>query len=417
MPISQNVPISFIDCLFTSASAACITGACTVDLNSFSLYGKSIILIIIQISGIGLITFTLFMISIFLNLGFSTQLMAGQIMDLKNWIDAKKIIVFIVLTTIITESLGSFFIYLIIKDDYNTKEAIFNAIFHSISTFCSAGFSIFGNSMVKFQNNFAMLFITSILIILGTIGFLTLYEIFSILKAKYIDKKNINSIYNKLSLTSKIVIHYTTISIFIIFIILISLEYKNFQGRIFTGIYNFIFNTIAYRSTGITTIDLKNMHVATIFLIIIYSFIGSSPLSTGGGMKITTFSIFIATIKSVLQSKSYISIKEREIPQDQVFKAISVLSLSLIWLFISTFLLLLIEENSSFIDIFFETVSSFTTLGLATDLTPYLSTLGKILIIINMIFGRIGSLTLILALKTKSDKLNFHYPKERILIN
>jgi len=419
LPISQNSNVPFIDCLFTSTSAACVTGALTINLNSFSMFGKAVILFLIQISGVGLLTFTLFMVSIFLNIGFATQLMAGQIMDMKNWVYAKKVIIFIVFTTLLVEFLGAFFIFLIIKDDYSFKDALFNSIFHSVSTFCSAGLSIFGNSMIKFQNNIPMLLVTAVIMILGTVGFITIYEIFYILKAKYIERKNIFSIYNKLSLTSKIVIHYTTLSIIIVSLILLFLEgFKTFKNNIFfSGIINILFNAIAYRSTGLTTIDLNTMHSATIFLIIIYSFIGSSPLSTGGGMKITTFSIFIATIKSVLQSKSYISIKEREISQDQVFKAISVLSLSLIWLFLSTFLLLLIEEKSSFIDIFFETVSSFTTLGLATDLTPYLSTLGKILIIINMIFGRVGSLTLLLALKTKNEKLNYHYPQERILIS
>ena len=178
-----------------------------------------------------------------------------------------------------------------------------------------------------------------------------------------------------------------------------------------------LFNAIAYRSTGLTTIDVSTMQTATVFVIIMYSFIGSSPVSTGSGIKVTTFAIFLATIRAVIRGKMVVEIKGRRIPQDQIFRAMAVLSMCICWLIGSTFILFLIESQSSFINVFFEAVSSFTNLGLATDITPFLSTAGKVVIILNMFIGRIGSLTLLLALRPGRSRVEFQYPEERIMMS
>ena len=178
-----------------------------------------------------------------------------------------------------------------------------------------------------------------------------------------------------------------------------------------------IFNAVAYRSAGLTTIAISNMQTATVFMIIMYSFIGSSPVSTGSGIKVTTFALFLATIRSVINGRMVVEIKGRRIPQDQIFKAMAVLSLSVCWITVSTFCLALIESQSSFISVFFEAVSSFTNLGLATEVTPFLSFPGKLVIICNMLMGRIGTLTLMLALRMHRDRGEFQYPEERLMMS
>lgn len=421
LPQAQKIPISPIDCLFTSVSTACVTGVLSVPFESFTLFGKIIILLLMQIGGIGIITLTLSFISLFMDLGMATQLMIGQVLELDTWKKAQRFLFFIILFTVCIEALGSIIIFFSINAQYTTGQALFHAIFHSVSSFCNVGLSSFGSnmyhfgeSMLPYQHNLIMLCTTGLLILLGGVGFLTWYELFFYVKARLKGKR-----YN-LSLTTKVVIIMTIALISTATLMLIALEGKR-QFPHTSGLvmfFNMLFNAISYRSTGLTTIDLNTMHLATVFMIIMYSFIGSSPGSTGSGIKVTTFALFLATTRAVITGRTVVDLKGRRIPQDQVFKAMAVLALSIGWIIISTFLLLLTERHTSFINLFFESVSSFTTLGLATSITPTLSVPGKILIMMSMFIGRIGSLTLLLALRARHyERVEFQYPVERIMMS
>jgi trk system potassium uptake protein len=414
LPVAQARPIPFVDCLFTATSATCVTGVLTVPFDSFTLFGKIIILILIQIGGIGLLTLTLFLASLFLNLGLATQLMVGQILELETWKATKRMLFFIISLTLLVELIGALVIYIIIAPHYTPSQAIFHAIFHSISSFCSAGLSSFNNNMIGYQHNIPMLAVTASLILFGTLGFITWYELFIYLRKHIIQHKRFMP-----SLTTRVVLHMSVLLITGITFLFIILEGPSHFANApwWVTVANMLFNGIAYRSTGFTSIDLNTMQTATVFLIIMYSFIGSAPLSTGGGIKVTTFTLFLATIRSVIKGRMTVDLKGRKIPQDQIFKAIAILSLSLCWIVVSTFCLSLLEKHTTFITVFFETVSSFTTLGLATDITPYLSIPGKILITLNMFIGRVGSLTLLLALRARPDRLEFQYPEERLMIS
>lgn len=411
LPVAQQVPIALIDCFFMATSATCVTGALTVPFESFTLFGKLILLMLIQIGGIGLLTLTLFLVSLFLNVGLSTQLVIGQILELESWRTTRKVLFFIVLFAVISEFIGASVIYQLIKHQYTRPEALFHAIFHSVSSFNNAGLSSFGQSMIPYYTNIPMLIITALLMIGGSFGFITWYELFLLAKARITHKRF------QLSLTTRVVLIMSILVICIATLLLIVLEGPSNCAHWITTVINMLFNAIAYRSTGFTTINTATMQSATLFLIIMYSFIGAAPASAGGGIKITTFTLFLATIRAVITGRTTVDLKGRQIPPDLIFKAMAVLSLSLCWIILSTFLLLLIEKKASFIAVFFETVSSFTTLGLLTDITPYLSSWGKLLIIANMFIGRVGSLTLLLALKTRPEKVEFHYPEERLMLS
>ena len=340
--------------------------------------------------------------------------MAGQVLELETSRHIKRILLFIAVFTLSIELIGALCVYFIISPHFSFNEAILNSIFHSVSSFCSVGLSFAGDSLISYKDNTPMLIITGILILLGTTGFMTWYELVNQLKRKINKQRRKN-----ISLTTKIVISTTIIMILTATVILILLE--SYRGSMDLSwpqtILNMFFNAISYRSTGFTSISLFSMQPATILFILMYSLIGSSPNSTGSGIKVTTFAIVLATIRSILIERTDIEIKGRRIPQDQVFKALSILTLSFCWIIISTFLLLLVEPDKSFIDIFFETVSSFTTLGLATQITPCLSIAGKILIMINMFIGRLGSLTFLLAfIRRKQERAEFQYPEERVMI-
>ena len=340
--------------------------------------------------------------------------MLGRILELSTFKNPRQILFFIIGTTLVAEALGAVSIYFLIRDQYPPWEAAFHALFHSISSFCMAGLSSFGpDSSVRFSHNIPFLAITSILILLGSIGFITLHELLLFLKNKWERKRF------QFSLTSKVILSMTTILILGATILLLILEGPSHfpHSPWWETLSNMLFNAISYRSTGFTTIDLDTMQTATIFLIMMYSFIGSSPVSTGSGIKVTTFAIFLATIRAVINGRMEVDIKNRRIPQDQIFKAMAVLSVSIVWITLSTFLLALAESQSSFISVFFEAVSSFTNLGLATSITPTLTIAGKVIIIVNMFMGRVGILTLMLALRVSRERAEFHYPEERIMMS
>lgn len=412
LTISQQNYIPFIDCLFTAASSVCVTGLLTIPLESFTAFGKVVILILMQIGGVGLITLSLVLISLFTELGLATKLMAGQILELETSRHIKQVLIFIGIFTLSLEIIGAIFVYFIINQNFGFGEAVFNSIFHAVSSFCSVGLSFSGNSLIDYRTNLPMLLITGLLIFFGTTGFMTWYEIVNYLKRRIQGRRKY------LSLTTKIVIYASIIMTIITTIFLLLLEPNIFSDLSWPlRVANMLFNSIAFRSTVLSTINLSEIQAATILFILTYGLIAAAPSSTGGGIKITTFVIFLATIRSVLIGRPDTEIKNRRIPQDQVFKALSILSLSFCWIIISTFLLLLLESDKPFMAIFFGTISSFTTLGLETGITPYLSVAGKILIIINMLIGRLGSLTFLLAfIRSKRERTEFQYPEERIML-
>ncbi len=414
LPAAQNTPVSLIDCFFTATSSACVTGVLTVPFDYFSMFGKCIILGLIQIGGIGLLTIWLFLVALFFNLGISTQFMLGRILELSAFKNPRNILFFIIGITLFVELAGAIGIYYVILDLYPPWEAAFHATFHSISTFCTAGLSSFGpSSLVRFRYNMPFLAITSALILTGSIGFMTLHELFLFLKSKWHGKRF------QFSLTTKVILTMTGLLIATATLLLLVLEGpSHFPGSPWwETLSNMVFNAIAYRSIGLTTIDLNTMQTATVFLIMMYSFIGSSPVSTGSGIKVTTFALFLATIRAVINGRMVVDLKNRRVPQDQIFKAMAVLSVSLVWITVSTFLLALFETHSTFMSVFFEAVTSFTNLGLATSITPTLTNPGKLIIILNMFMGRVGILTLMLAMSVTHERTKFQYPEERLMMS
>lgn len=366
-----------------------------------------------QIGGIGLITFTVFFISLFIDIGFGTQLMAGQLLEIDRYQTSRHMIGFIIFFSLCLEIIGALCIFFVLPNTLAVPQRIFQSVFHAISSFCSAGFVIFPQGIESFASNIPFLLITTSLMLIGELGFIVWHDLLLYGVAWYKKKPF------RFSLHTKIVLHVTGTLICASSIVIWLLERKHALAQFSwpLSIVNVLFNAISYRSSGFTTIDVTTVHLATLFLIMIIAFIGSSPGSTGSGIKTTTFAIFLAAIRAVTSGRTVVEIKNRTIANDQVFKAMSVLSVSLSWLALVTFCLLITEEGWRFADIMLEAFSAFANLGLSNELTPDLSIIGKLIVIISMMAGRIGSLTLILAFKRKSDRIEFHYPQERILIS
>lgn len=413
LPSARTTFIPLIDLLFTATSAISVTGLLTVPLNSFSFSGQVLILILMQIGGLGLITLTLFTVSLFVDLGLATQVMAGEMLDLENWTGTRRILIFIILFTLFCELFGAIILFQTLKNHYPLDKAIFYSLFQSVSAFCNAGINIIDNGIVQYANDYLMLTTMATLMFIGGIGFITLKELLLRFKPYAQKTKRL------LSLQTRIVLYYMSTLVVINTFIFWLLERDNTFSLMSLPqqILNAFFTSMSSRSGGFLTVYANDMQLASLFNIMINAFIGSAPGSTGSGIKITTAAIFAATINAAINSNDTVNIKGRRIMQDQIYKALAVVTLSILWVLLITFCLLITERSWNFLDIFFEVMSAFSTLGITIGITPYLSVIGKLLIIFTMFIGRIGSLTLLIALRKRNDKQEFSYPQERIMIS
>ncbi|GMU19017.1 MAG: potassium transporter [Candidatus Babeliales bacterium] len=418
LPMARKAPMNLLDLIFTATSATCVTGLFTVPLENFTLFGKSIILLLIQIGGLGVITLTLFVFSLFMNLGLATQLMAGRLLELESWKDIKKLLVFIITVALCVELIGAAFFFSVFIQSHTIGHSIFLALFHAVSFFCSAGITLFNNSMLIYAHNPIMVITAMILMLLGGIGFITLYEAYEHFTHFPSGK------HHHFSLQSRIVLYGALAGILITALLLFIIE--NNHAFIHMGVLDTItscfFHAISFRSSGLTMLPIAQFQIATLFLIMIVGFIGSAPGSTGSGIRTTTAAIYLAVVQAALEGHGSVNIFGRRIAKDQVNKAIAIFSLGLFWIIVSIFALLVFEPRFRFTDIIFETMCAFTNLGLSTGITPLLSSGGKTLIILSMIFGRIGALTLILALRKIALRKDMGtaeiiYPEERIMLS
>jgi trk system potassium uptake protein TrkH len=307
---------------------------------------------------------------------------------------------------------------MVFKNQYSMSRAIFLSVFHAISFFCNAGITLFNNSLALYAGNYSVLLTASLLMLLGGIGFLTIYEVAHLMGFINIEKRKF------FSLQSKIIIYGTLITVSVSTILIFLLEYNNAFAAMSTPgtLVNSFFHAVSFRSAGLLAVPVSSLQLATIFLIMIISFIGSAPGSTGSGIRITTLAIYLAVIKAAITSHMNVNLKGRRVAKDQINKAIAIISLAIFWIATTTFFLLISERSWEFIDIFFEAVCAFTNLGLTTGITLALTVLGKLFIMVSMIVGRIGSLTLILALKKIASRKGTEgaelvYPEERIMLS
>lgn len=400
LPISQKAgaDVSLVDAFFITISAICVTGLSTIDVaNSFNLFGYTIIALLIQIGGLGIVC-----------AGLSIILLAGQKIGIKERILIKdslnlnslkgivKLVKSIFRITFIIEFIGALFSFCSFIKYYKFKDAIVISIFHSISAFNNAGFDLIGNfrNLVPFENDILLNLTTSGLIILGGLGFIVINEI--------IEKKN----FKKISLHSKIVIK-MSIALLIIGTLVI---YASSDISLLAS----FFTSVSSRTAGFNTVPIDSFNKVSLLFIMILMFIGASPSSTGGGIKTSTFYSLIKGTYSICSNKRCHSFK-REISHETILKSFIVLFVGMIVVTSCLLCLCIFEPNIDLLDLLFESISAFATVGLSTGITPELSTISKIVIMITMFIGRVGGLTL-LSLWTKKGKKYVSYPTEDILI-
>jgi trk system potassium uptake protein len=418
LPIAQVKELPFINVLFTAASTTCVTGLQVVPLSSFTFFGQFVILCLIQIGGLGLMTLSFFLISLFLDLGMATQLVAGQMLDFKIWSRIKSFLLLIISITFGIEFIGAACLYLPFRATMETSEAIFHSIFHSVSAFCNAGISLIDNSPQLYQSHPFILSTLSFLVFAGSLGFIVWYELLEKLKL-YIASLFGQRRHILFTLHTKIVLLSSTVLVLVGAIVPWIIEhFYSFKELSYSKSFFISFcNSLSLRSAGFHIIDIDKASLATLVIFLILMFIGASPNSTGSGVKTTTFVISFATMSAIIQNRNSIELFGRTIPMDIMYKAIAIIALSITWIVSLVLILLITDSNFTFFQIFFEAISAFSTCGLTTGITPHLSVVGKSALMLSMLVGRIGSLTLILALRRKKAKALYHYPEERLALS
>ena len=432
LPNATTSPISFIDALFTSTSAICVTGLIVVDTaTQFTALGKSIILILIQIGGIGIMTFTSFFGFFFKggSSSFSERFVLSDFFSEDNVSQIRKTLSKVIFITLLVEALGAIALYFSLDREYfsGVGERIRFSVFHSISAFCNAGFSTLTDNLYDFRirGTYPILYVLGFLIILGGIGFPILSNLYTYVKYKFISILTILRTGRKkdfipmmINVNSKLVIYTTLFLIITGTTFFFLFEHNNvLHGMPLSGkLAHSFFSSVTPRTAGYNSVNMGQLSVATIVLTIFLMWVGASPVSTGGGIKTSTFAIAVLNALRIARLKRHIEFNKREIHERSVNRAFAIIILSVIILGCSSLIMYIIEPDKGALKILFECVSAFGTVGLSLGITPMLTDLSKLLLVLLMFMGRMGILTLLFALFQSSKTSVYRYPKENIVI-
>ena len=419
LPISSSngQPTNFVDSLFTATSAVCVTGLVVFDTAThWSLFGKVVIISLIQIGGLGFMTIAT-MISLIRGkkINLKERLLIQESLnqiDLSGIVNLTRKIIFMVFAI---EAIGGIILSISFIPRFGLITGLAYGFFHSISAFCNAGFDLMGSisgqfsSLTSLYDNSLVMITVSLLIILGGLGYPVILDVLHTRSLK------------KLTIHSKLVITSTIILLLIGFVFILGVEYNNPDtlGNMKGKLLSSMFQTTTLRTAGFNSIDLSLTKEPTIFLMVILMLIGASPASTGGGIKTTTVAVLFLTVKDFLCGKDEIHIFERSISSESIKKAMVIFFIAIFIFIIGTLALSLTNPQFSLIECVFEVMSAYATVGLSIGGSPNLNVVGKLIIMILMFLGRVGSLTIFTAILSiniaKKDK-NIKRPKGKIII-
>ncbi|MFB6247050.1 MAG: TrkH family potassium uptake protein [Salinibacter sp.] len=416
-------PLNWVDALFTATSAVCVTGLIVVDTAEyFTTWGQAYILLLIQLGGLGIISFTSVIIAALgRRLSLRQEMLAGGESSVVSDIDYRALTWAIVRFTVVAEGIGAVLLYVCWVPRFGWTGAVWPSVFHTVSAFCNAGFSTFTTSLAAFQSNLPLLCVVMGLIVLGGLGFLTLEE----LNLWWSRRRKEGRF--RLSVHSQIVLGTTAFLIMGGWIAFTAFEWHNTLAGMSIGerLVNGLFASITPRTAGFNTIDYAQVETETNFLTIVFMMIGGSPGSTAGGIKTTTFALLGLLAWSRLQGTPTTSISGRTIPEATIQKAMSLFIVAFgivtagIFLFSVTELADGIAASASpFLTYMFEVVSAFNTVGLSMGATGNLSNPGRLITVVLMFIGRVGTLTFVAAMAREPTRINggFRYAYEDVSI-
>ncbi|MFN6517454.1 MAG: TrkH family potassium uptake protein [Nostoc sp. CreGUA01] len=409
---------NLIVALFTSTSAVCVTGLSVVDPGTyFSFWGQLFIALLAQIGGLGYMTTTTFLILLIgRKFDMRQKIAIQQALDRPGMSGSSQVIRSIIATTLIFEITGIFLLLPAFVPEYGWNKGLWLAIFHSINAWNNAGFSLFKDNLIGYQSSFLVVFTVTMLIIFGGIGYQVILEMYIWLRDRLL-KKTTAQVF---SLDFKVATSTTIILLILGTIAFFCIEIRNpatfgslnFRDQILVA----WFQSVTPRTAGFNTIDISKMTTAGLFITIALMFIGASPGGTGGGMKTTTLRVLTSCTKAILQGKEEVLLYERKIAISLILKAVGVLVGSVAMVILATILISLTDPTLDFIQILFEVVSAFATVGLSTGITGTVSIAAKVVLIITMYVGRVGVLLLMSAVLGDPRPTRIHYPEENLLV-
>lgn len=378
LSVRGDAEVHFIDALFTSTSAVCVTGLIAIDVaDHFTTFGQAVVAVLIQVGGLGVTSIGVGLIlAARKNVGLKGRILLKEALNIQGIKGMIRLVKSILLMTLCFELMGIVLSFLVFVQDYPVLKALWISIFHSIAAFNNSGFDILGGlrNLIPYQNNILLNLTTSGLIIFGGLGFLVILDV--------LKKRS----FRKLTLHSKVVLT-TTLTLLVAGTLLL----KATEDITWLGAF---FQSVSARTAGFSTYPIGEFTNAGLFTLIILMFIGASPGSTGGGIKTSTFFVLSQHVRSLF-TKRHISAFRRNIPSEVFSKACTISLLSLLLVCVGTFFLCVLEPEYSFVQLLFEEVSAFGTVGLSTGITPTLSVASKLILIFTMFAGRVGTFTLL----------------------
>ncbi len=421
LPISSadGKPTPFLDALFTATTSTCVTGlVVTPTVSSWSVFGQAVILILIQIGGLGVITvMSGLMIVLHRKIGIGDRLLLQDAFNLNSLSGLVRFVKRVVAGTLIIEGVGALLYMTVFIPQFDAK-GIWISVFTSVSAFCNAGIDIIAeNSLCDYTHNPIINIVTCTLIILGGIGYIVWWDVLRCLKKARTSKVRF---FRELTLHSKIAITATLILIFMGAAFIFAFEYNNPQT--FGGytlpqkIGASLFQSVTTRTAGFATVPQENLTNASAIVCLLLMFIGGSPVGTAGGIKTVTFAVIIVAAISSVRNKEDTEVFGRQLTKQAVSKAVAVTCMSFIIMFTSTVLLSAVTDANA-LDIVYEAVSATATVGLTRNLTASLGSIGKLIIITTMYLGRVGPISLAIAFKRSKDNQNIvRNPVEEISV-
>ena len=410
LPISSasGKPIPYIDALFTATTSTCVTGLVTVPTAySWSIFGQIVILFLIQIGGLGVITIMSgFMLMLNKKMSIGNRLLIQDAFNLNTMAGLTKFIKSVLAGTLFIEGVGAIFYMLVFVPEFGVR-GIWISIFNSVSAFCNAGIDIIGDSsLCAYATNPIINITTSLLIIIGGIGYIVWLDVIRVIKGRTSRNKRI---FRHLTLHSKIAIVSTLVLIFGGAALIFVCEYANPQTignmNIFDKIQVSLFQSVTTRTAGFASIPQENLTNGTAIISLIMMFIGGSPVGTAGGVKTVTIVVLLYSAFATIKNKRQVAVFSRTVSHDSIRKAVAVVMTFFIVMLTST-ILLSMSTNVPAIDVIYESVSATATVGLSRNLTSSLNLIGKLVIIATMYFGRIGPISLAVAFGNKREYQN-----------
>ncbi len=421
LPISNvnEKPVRFIDALFTSTSATCVTGLVVVDTaTTYTRFGQVVIMLLIQVGGLGFMAMaTMIFVLLGRRIGLRSRLLLQESYNQFSIHGLVKLTKTVIGLTLFIEGTGALLLFLRLRNLMPLGEAVFASVFEAVSAFCNAGFDVFGNFSGPFSNLSYFIkdgyvpMVIGILIIIGGLGFPVLAEVLALGSSKN----------TRISIHTRLVLTITAILLALGTVLVFALEYTNpetLKGLpAVHKVWNSIFMSITPRTAGFNVLKMGALRAPTVMVIMLLMFIGASPSSTGGGIKTVTAGVLILGIMATIKGDDNVEYYERRIPKEQVLRATAVVLLAAVVVLAGVFIMSMVD-SAPLLDMLFEVVSAFGTVGLSRGITPGLSDISKLTLIITMLIGRLGPLTFAVALnyRASTKKARVSFPEEHVMI-